>query len=1364
MTRPRPRALWSLLLLLLVPAARADAMCNAIPTRDRTFSSTRGAIDRPYASPGRQVTISLGDCDGGAAFVPGQTAVMLEFRPPDATLATTVTLPEESIADMRTNALTFVFPDTRALLGELRTGTVAITVTVGNTVVARIDMLGSRDAGCGAVQPHAIFPTFTALPPSNKFHCFATPGLCDDPEFDRDVVRATVDAAGNLLVPWDWSGVFPPGTGSDPIARLVRAGQSGLEAFLPPDERSGTGIVIPSAAYVSSHTLTGGVLPPFLDVGPPAGDGPFPGSTLVGTVDALDGLLRIASRVGGDSSAAIFDLRDRLAGGVGPIEVTWPSAVEEPLVDLRSVRASERVTALEEFGHGSGTAGLLVYDNRTGRLGRVAEALGAGQLPRRFAVTDELAAFYDVETDRTQPDLTVLPVADLPEAGEREAAEIAPASLVATGLFGSAGAELPPSVGPGIVGGFAGAARAPAVFAVATGLFEPGRPVGGGDLIVEPDGIRHRLEAGRFAAFGGALAPLGADTPGRVLAVGNRAVFLVCDGGPCVDGDGRRRDTILKLLDDDGSLHELARNPGAPFAFTGALVALAAYEDARYGGGDSGVADLDGDGSLDGVFLALYDLERRRRVLPVGPNGGLLPVPAQEVAFVAGEHVVVLGIDEADAGTLNCDADRDDRVVAFLNGRTGVLFNTREPMTTAGFSAGRRLLTFLQPEDVLGKPFASTFLTVLRDSDGDEVPDPFDDCPLAANLDQRDVDGDGIGDACDAACEGPACVGARAGRWSELGRAERACLRRVSRTTGLLVRTALASELRCPGAPECPDGAGAWRRNLVQARRTLARCDGAALASLGLCASTPAALVGTTPGTGCLDTAAITAARSMAAARHADGASENPTRCGRVLDRAMTRWASARHARIVRCHDQLLRGAVLRDASGAVLTSPVDCERVVGTGAFLARLGRQARARIARACTATTLGELGLCGGASAPTLDALVSADGTAGCLVASHRSAVDRVLAAELGTTLGTPDVTATAVPCPPNPTPTPTPGIQPRTIALRITADDGAGRVNDIDVGWTGFAHDIHGLVGGGFTATLDCDPGASTCPFLLAADGVPFSAPLPLSAGGVGVCAVLDGDGVILGSFDTTTGTLTADLPLEVSIHLGFGADFPCPACVTPDGVPDLGELGTCAGGSRSGSPCRVEGLGEPGFGIAAGTSRDCPPPPAITRAHIDVPVTTGTVVWGTTPASPACTAFSSQGIRCLCPGSGTEPTRPHSCVDDSTTAELDGCLAEGPNAGQCAAGPYDSVCGDAPWIACFEDRDCTTGSCVARPRKCFPDPIVRTGHAAAPVNGAARPTLAGRFCFPSVASASVSNVGGFPGPAAFELPADVRFAR
>ncbi len=95
----------------------------------------------------------------------------------------------------------------------------------------------------------------------------------------------------------------------------------------------------------------------------------------------------------------------------------------------------------------------------------------------------------------------------------------------------------------------------------------------------------------------------------------------------------------------------------------------------------------------------------------------------------------------------------------------------------------------------------------------------------------------------------------------------------------------------------------------------------------------------------------------------------------------------------------------------------------------------------------------------------------------------------------------------------------------------------------------------------------------CPFFGADAGLPFGAPAPISAGGVDVCATIVVDGVVSGTFDTTTGALTASIPLTVKIALGIDIDFPCPACVTADGVPNLGEAGTCSGGPRSGLRAR-----------------------------------------------------------------------------------------------------------------------------------------------------------------------------------------------
>jgi hypothetical protein len=52
-----------------------------------------------------------------------------------------------------------------------------------------------------------------------------------------------------------------------------------------------------------------------------------------------------------------------------------------------------------------------------------------------------------------------------------------------------------------------------------------------------------------------------------------------------------------------------------------------------------------------------------------------------------------------------------------------------------------------------GEPIASGEIVVtdtqVVDSDGDGIPDSADNCPTVANADQRDTDGDGLGDACD---------------------------------------------------------------------------------------------------------------------------------------------------------------------------------------------------------------------------------------------------------------------------------------------------------------------------------------------------------------------------------------------------------------------------------------------------------------------------------------------------------------------------------------------------------------------------------------------------------------------------------------
>ena len=356
-----------------------------------------------------------------------------------------------------------------------------------------------------------------------------------------------------------------------------------------------------------------------------------------------------------------------------------------------------------------------------------------------------------------------------------------------------------------------------------------------------------------------------------------------------------------------------------------------------------------------------------------------------------------------------------------------------------------------------------------------------------------------------------------------------------------------------------------------------------------------------------------------------------------------------------------------------------------------------------------------------------------------------------------------------------------------------------------------HDQRVLAGAGFTAGLSCEVG-DTCAFGAALALEPFGAPMPLSAGGVSACVTLNFKGDVTGSVDIATGALDVNLPLSVEVFLSPTISQPCPACLTADGVPDLGEPGTCSGGPRSGSPCRVGGLADRWWGAAAGTSSDCPPfGDPIAVFGLDVVATTGTALFGTSAESPNCRAVGFSQVKCLCdtcnddtaslcrsnadcPPSGGSPgvcggkrclggtnsgapcsvgsecpqgacsapgiaTQPNQCDDGICTPTDDG--------GVCASGPVDNVCSGQPFRGCRSGtttEDCEriypdAGTCVAAARPCFTDPIVRSG-----TSDPSDPVLAGTFCLPPTAASAVNSVAGLPGPSAFTVPAEVLLQR
>jgi hypothetical protein len=80
-------------LLAALSASKAHASCNAIPAVPIAFESVLGSIDRPFARPGSDVKISLGDrcANGSPGFCSGagcddapenDVVVSLVFKPP----------------------------------------------------------------------------------------------------------------------------------------------------------------------------------------------------------------------------------------------------------------------------------------------------------------------------------------------------------------------------------------------------------------------------------------------------------------------------------------------------------------------------------------------------------------------------------------------------------------------------------------------------------------------------------------------------------------------------------------------------------------------------------------------------------------------------------------------------------------------------------------------------------------------------------------------------------------------------------------------------------------------------------------------------------------------------------------------------------------------------------------------------------------------------------------------------------------------------------------------------------------------------------------------------------------------------------
>ena len=338
---------------------------------------------------------------------------------------------------------------------------------------------------------------------------------------------------------------------------------------------------------------------------------------------------------------------------------------------------------------------------------------------------------------------------------------------------------------------------------------------------------------------------------------------------------------------------------------------------------------------------------------------------------------------------------------------------------------------------------------------------------------------------------------------------------------------------------------------------------------------------------------------------------------------------------------------------------------------------------------------------------------------------------------------------------------------------------------------------------------CDPeapscgGGETCTCLL-------GPPLPISAGAVPVCVVSRLTGAVTGTANVSdsgphAGEGSVRLQLSSSVFNGEAVEQPCPVCLNDPTARDGMKGGTCKDGARNGMPCDVGGTSD----FFGPLSIDCPPAAAKSIGVLSIgftPATTGTSQLATnrpctdqpgsscfcdTCATPAgepcntngdcpggavcggrrCVGGSNAGAPCTnvsqCPSGFCnrpgQPTRPNACDGGACTPNP----ADGPNEGVCETGPVDQNCSIETFRGCSNNADCNpapTGTCpsctagqacVASPRQCFMDPIVREG-----MPDVEQPVVAATFCIPPTASQSVNQVAGLPGPGALQLPTRV----
>lgn len=342
---------------------------------------------------------------------------------------------------------------------------------------------------------------------------------------------------------------------------------------------------------------------------------------------------------------------------------------------------------------------------------------------------------------------------------------------------------------------------------------------------------------------------------------------------------------------------------------------------------DQGGQDLDGDGDANDTVVQIFNVRTARR--QVVSTRGQFRMPPLPTTFL-GEPILYQEAHEADLGRdVNEDGDQND-VVVLVDG----------------------------------------------DTDGDGVFDAKDLCVEQPDPDQRDSDGDGLGDACDPT---PRCPPVAPPAPPKPPAAANACQDAIGRGTQKLFKTyakALSScldrfasgrvtgdpDVACraqsgfggstPGLPTDPATASRITRALSALETTLARqCTPAVLAQLDACATTVPALVT------CLRRQAALAAIEVSEVAYGNLVritDAKRLRCQKVIGRQAVNYTSVAGDALRACLDRVNDGKLAGDAAQLCLgadgplgvISPTDTR----TARKLATAEQRLRSALAQPC------------------------------------------------------------------------------------------------------------------------------------------------------------------------------------------------------------------------------------------------------------------------------------------------------------------------------------------------------------------------------------------------------------------------------